>query len=370
MNPQGTSSIFPPWLSLAAIALLAATLAGCGSSPARAPVSDKTVQEPKKPPAKPAKAPESDLRPKLYTVKKGDTLYSIALDHGLDYRDLVQWNSLDNPNRIRIGQQLRLNSPQEVPAAAPVTAPGAVEVRPLGAAEAPKVEPLKPEGTRPAEAPKQGEAQKSPEPPKALEPPKPPEPVKAEVPRPEGLKTEPKAVILPYSERNLALLQSKAVTPAKTEPAAKAEPAAKEEPAPQKPAKAEPKPEEPADEEGVEWIWPTQGKVISGFSDSSKGVDIAGKQGQPVLASAGGKVVYSGSGLRGYGKLIIIKHNKTYLSAYAHNEQVLVKEGQTVTKGQKIAEMGSSDADRVKLHFEIRRFGKPVDPLKYLPETS
>jgi lipoprotein NlpD len=114
---------------------------------------------------------------------------------------------------------------------------------------------------------------------------------------------------------------------------------------------------------------PTTGKVIAGYSESDnrKGVDIAGQRGQSVVASVSGKVVYSGSGLRGYGKLIIIKHNKTYLSAYAHNEQILVKEGQSVSKGQKIAEMGSSDADQVKLHFEIRKMGKPVDPAKYLP---
>jgi lipoprotein NlpD len=96
-------------------------------------------------------------------------------------------------------------------------------------------------------------------------------------------------------------------------------------------------------------------------------VDIAGRRGQPVVASAAGKVVYSGSGLRGYGKLVIIKHNKTFLSAYAHNDQILVKEGQSVSKGQKIAEMGETDSDQVKLHFEIRKFGKPVDPGQYLP---
>jgi lipoprotein NlpD len=122
-------------------------------------------------------------------------------------------------------------------------------------------------------------------------------------------------------------------------------------------------------EEGVEWGMPTRGKVIAGYAAGSnrKGVDIAGSQGQPILASASGKVVYSGSGLRGYGKLVIIKHNATFLSAYAHNDRLLVKEGQSVRKGQKIAEMGSSDTDQVKLHFEIRRMGKPVDPAKYLP---
>ncbi|MBU0688371.1 MAG: peptidoglycan DD-metalloendopeptidase family protein [Gammaproteobacteria bacterium] len=122
-------------------------------------------------------------------------------------------------------------------------------------------------------------------------------------------------------------------------------------------------------EEGVEWGMPTRGKVIAGYSKSAnrKGVDIAGSQGQPILASASGKVVYSGSGLRGYGKLVIIKHNATFLSAYAHNNRLLVKEGQSVRKGQKIAEMGNSDTDQVKLHFEIRKMGKPVDPAKYLP---
>ena len=116
------------------------------------------------------------------------------------------------------------------------------------------------------------------------------------------------------------------------------------------------------------WIWPASGKTVGTYGESgNKGVDIAGKTGDPVLAAADGKVVYSGTGLRGYGKLVILKHNATYLSAYAHNQTILVKEGQSVTKGQKIAEMGNSDTDQVKLHFEVRRQGKPVDPLKYLP---
>jgi len=123
------------------------------------------------------------------------------------------------------------------------------------------------------------------------------------------------------------------------------------------------------DDNKIEWVWPASGKVIAGFSDSAnlKGIDIAGKSGQPVVASAAGRVVYAGTGLRGYGKLIIVKHNSTYLSAYAHNRDILVKEGQQVGKGQKISEMGDTDADQVKLHFEIRRLGKPVDPAKYLP---
>ena len=126
---------------------------------------------------------------------------------------------------------------------------------------------------------------------------------------------------------------------------------------------------ESEDEDKLDWVWPAKGKVTVGFSETAnlKGIDIAGAAGEPVIASAAGKVVYVGNGLRGYGKLVIVKHNKTWLSAYAHNREILVKEGQQVTRGQKIAEMGNTDADQVKLHFEIRRLGKPVDPARYLP---
>lgn len=118
----------------------------------------------------------------------------------------------------------------------------------------------------------------------------------------------------------------------------------------------------------LSWVWPANGPIVGSFDEvKNKGVDIGGKAGDPVVAAADGRVVYVGAGLRGYGNLIILKHNNTYLTAYAHNQTLLVKEDQTVRKGQKIAEMGSSDADRVKLHFEVRRQGKPVDPLKYLP---
>ena len=121
-------------------------------------------------------------------------------------------------------------------------------------------------------------------------------------------------------------------------------------------------------EDDVPFIWPASGTLLAGFDEArNKGYDISGKAGDPVLAAADGRVVYAGAGLRGYGNLVILKHNNTFLTAYAHNQTLLVKEDQTVRKGQKIAEMGSSDADRVKLHFEVRRQGKPVDPLKYLP---
>ena len=123
-----------------------------------------------------------------------------------------------------------------------------------------------------------------------------------------------------------------------------------------------------AGEDDIAWIWPAQGTLLAGFDEvKNKGFDISGKVGDAIIASADGRVVYAGAGLRGYGNLIILKHNNTFLTAYAHNQTLLVKEDQTVKKGQKIAEMGNSDADRVKLHFEIRRQGKPVDPVKYLP---
>ena len=123
-----------------------------------------------------------------------------------------------------------------------------------------------------------------------------------------------------------------------------------------------------AAESGLSWIWPVPGPVLAGFDEvKNKGLDLGGAAGEPVLAAAEGRVVYVGAGLRGYGNLIILKHNNTYLTAYAHNKTLLVKEDQAVRKGQKIAEMGNSDAERVKLHFEVRRQGKPVDPLKYLP---
>ncbi|MBT9553613.1 MAG: peptidoglycan DD-metalloendopeptidase family protein [Hydrogenophaga sp.] len=128
-------------------------------------------------------------------------------------------------------------------------------------------------------------------------------------------------------------------------------------------------PEPVAGADEISFVWPAQGAVVSNFDESkNKGVSIAGKVGDPVLAAADGRVVYAGAGLRGYGNLIILKHNNTYLTAYAHNQALLVREDQTVKQGQRIAEMGSSDSDRVKLHFEVRRQGKPVDPLAHLPK--
>ena len=261
---------------------------------------------------------EGDWRPEYHVVKKGDTLYSIALDYGQDYRELAAWNNLQDPSLIRIDQRLRLFPTDSV--GEPTSAQ--------------------------------------------------PTPLAAPVPTP--VFSEPKARKLPYSEQ--AMAQLKMPVPA-TAPspavAAPAQPHAKSSPAHVVPAPPVQK-EAPAGDGKMIWEWPAQGKLLYGFGQGSnqKGVGIEARSGQPVLAAAPGKVVYSGSGLRGYGKLIIIKHNASYLSVYAHNSQILVKEGQTVAKGQKIAEIGDTDSDRVALHFEIRRLGKPIDPLQYLPERA
>jgi len=334
--------------SLLCAALAAAlALAGCSSRPVQAPVIERAPL----PAARPAPAPAADTRPDTYIVRRGDTLFSIALDQGLDYKELAAWNNLDSPNVLRPGQQLRIKPPagvQEAPVTvSPVTSSGRVETRPLSAQGPARAEPA----ARPPGAEEPVRAESAARPPGAEEP----------------VKSEPLARKLPYSPENVALLQ-------RGEEQAKPPPG----PAVLAPAPAAAPKQEPAgktdsdigDEDKVEWGWPARGRILAGFSEASnKGLDIAGRPGDPVIASAPGRVVYSGSGLRGYGKLVIIKHNKTYLSAYAHNKDILVKEGQSVVKGQKIAEIGNTDADVPKLHFEIRKLGKPVDPAKYLPPS-
>jgi lipoprotein NlpD len=278
---------------------------------------------------------EGDWRPEFYIVKKGDTLYSIALDHGQDYRDLALWNNLADPAYIQVDQRLRLFPPGS---SAEITTPEPIALPPA---------------TLPAKAA---------------------EPVAVAVPT----LSEPKGKRMPYSEQALAELtrygagsqrRSAAAPTATTAPSAATAAAAPRPPAAPRSVQAG---MSALPDERLVWEWPTAGRVIYGFGEGTnyKGVGIDGAIGQAVVASAPGKVVYSGSGLRGYGKLIIIKHNATYLSVYSHNSQLLVREGQAVAQGQKIAEMGDSDSDRVALHFEIRRLGKPVDPLKHLPEKT
>ncbi len=307
-------------MRLAAALLRAAALAGCAAR-APAPVVDR-VPPPAPPPVVEAPpAPEPKPLP-THTVKRGETLVGIALQYGLDYRELAAWNNIVNPNVLSTGQVLIVAAPPgSQPPPGPVTTPLAlpgppIEARPLANTDTAKVEPR-------------------------------------------GQK-------MPYTDRAFAQLMAEAgaATPAPPTPATPVPTT----PVPAPPAPAAPDPDRSGtDREDVDWMWPVKGKVLAPFSESSKGMDIGGRKGAPVVAAASGRVVYAGAGLRGYGKLIIIKHNNTWLSAYAHNDSLLVKEQQDVRKGQKIAEMGQSDADQVKLHFEVRRVGKPVDPAKILP---
>lgn len=310
------------------LVVLLMAMSGCSSTSRQAPVTDRVPVGKKIAGKTWVKASETDWRPQTHNVQKGDTLYGIALEYGFDYKELAEWNGIGAPYVIRIGQQLRLSPAQQDTAAV---------ATPLQTV-APVV------GSLPASA-SSAQSQSG-----------------------SLLKTQPKAVKIPYSAE-AEVTPPPVVTKAETV-MQKTPPAAEEKP--RVPEEIKPAPSASTDDEDIDWVWPAKGKVIATFNEASnlKGMDISGKMGQPVFASASGKVVYSGSGLRGYGKLVIIKHNKTYLSAYAHNSQILVKEGQGVVKGQRIAEMGDSDTDRVKLHFEIRRLGKPVDPLKNLPESN
>lgn len=310
-------------------------VAGCGSTQRSAPVVDRTLSD--------AQIPQdsadsmADAAVQYYVVQRGDTLYSIALDHGINLRELAEWNNISDPGAIKPGQQISLAVPSRQVQPMPIALPH--QGFPAGESTATEGPHLMSETMEIS-------------------------------PR---IVTEPKGVVLPYSDQAHVQLQGLAhpalLTPPPSslrdlEVATTTSQTTRIENAPEPPKRSA---SAPANSSNIDWIWPTDGELIEGFSDKSKGVRISGVVGQPVLASAAGQVVYSGSGLRGYGKLLIIKHNNTYLSAYAHNSRILVQEGETVAKGQKIAEMGSSDTDSVKLHFEIRKNGKPVDPLKFLP---
>ena len=267
-------------------------LAGCAAQANRAPVEDRgqSASSSSAVDVKSLPGAENAGKPGYYTIKPGDTLIKIGLEHGQSWKDIARWSNLDNPNVIEVGQVVRVVPPgRDVPAASSGSGRGVAPVVVGGGSN------------------------------------------------------------------------SSAATTAPVTP-----PAATATPIPSTPATSPAPVAKGADD--VNFIWPASGSLIAGFDEQrNKGYDISGKAGDPVLAAADGRVVYAGAGLRGYGNLIILKHNNTYLTAYAHNQSLLVKEDQAVKKGQKIAEMGSTDADRVKLHFEVRRQGKPVDPSRYLP---
>ena len=291
-------------LCVAALAVATFVLFGCTTTPNRAPVEDRmatpraavsasapTTPAPATPVGEPPKPAVDPARAGYYIVKPGDTLIRIGLDTGQNWKDLVRWNNLENPNVIEVGQSLRV--------VAPGVDPSAATSRPVATTRA---------ETRPLDPARAGAS-------------------------------------APAASAPIATAGTSALTPT---------------PAPAPTARE-------ADDD-ITWSWPAAAPVATPFDEArSKGLVFRGKAGDPVLAAADGRVVYAGSGLRGYGNLVILKHSPTYLTAYAHNQTLLVKEDQSVRKGQKIAEMGSTDTDRVKLHFEIRRQGKPVDPTRYLP---
>lgn len=296
---------------LAAVAV-ALTFAGCSTPINKAPVEDRGRVGTGLSPARLPPGGENAGKPGYYTVRPGDTLIRVALDTGNNWRDLAAWNNLENPNLIEVGQVLRVVSPSADPS---TVAAGSGSALPAA------------------------------------------KPVSSSRVETRSLDAKP---LPPATGSSTASAASGASKPASA--GSEAAPAASAPATPAAPVAAERDTDEPA------WQWPASGPVLGNFEEGKrKGLVIGGKAGDPVYAAAGGFVVYAGSGLRGYGNLIIIKHSAQYLTAYAHNQTLLVKEDQQIRKGQKIAEMGNSDADRVQLHFEVRKQGKPIDPAKSLP---
>lgn len=290
-----------------------------------------------------------------YTVARGDTLYSIAFANGMDVRDLAALNGIEAPYTIHPGQVLKLK-PGAASAPVAVAAPAAAAPAAGHAAGAPAASP-------PPAAPVQPEATS---PPASSQPSAPVfGPVTQQTMTATGVAAAESA---PPSPEPAGSIAGATMPPAAPTASTAAPPVAA---APASPAVPTPPPGASRSVAGIAWQWPASGKVIGGFQAGSggdgAGLNIAGNAGDPVRAAAAGTVVYSGNGLIGYGELIIIKHSDTYLSAYGHNSKRLVSEGQRVGAGQEIALMGASGAPRVELHFEIRKDGKPVDPLGYLP---
>ncbi len=293
-------------------------LHGCAGAPGNAPIDDrsatrdnsKTTQSKSQTAqsAKTATAPEPVDPPGFYTVRKGDTLGKIGKQFSQPVRDLSDWNRLSDPNDIRVGQQLRIIPPEDNKVASVPTETG-MEMRSLDAQ--PNNNP-----TTAATARVSG-----------------------------GTKNGPLGRKVAYSDQAWSDLQ-------------RGEPA--------KSLADSRKPDDVSPPAAGRFVWPTEGKIIRAFDVSRKGIDIAGQPGQPIVSVGDGTVLYANT-MRGFGNLVIIDHRDGLVSAYGHNKTMLVKEGQTVAKGQRIAEMGDIDAESVRLHFEIRQLGKAVDPIGFLP---
>lgn len=295
-----------------AFALAVAVAAGCAAD-RPAPVVDRSIGLAQR---QPQQAPGE------YRVVKGDTLYSIAFRYGMDFRTLARRNGIEPPYTIHPGQRLRLRPGEGEPdpgrTSPAAESAGGVTTEPL---------PERERGPRSRQEDRDAQA-------------------------PAGESTEP-----PSSRP-----QSGEASGSEPEPEREAQPEPEPEPQPDPESGPEPGP--------LDWQWPADGPILSTFvaGDSSRnGIDIAGEPGTPIRAAAGGEVVYSGSGLIGYGELIIVKHDKALLSAYGHNRKRLAQEGDRVRAGQKIAEMGDTGAPRAMLHFEIRENGSPVNPERFLP---
>jgi len=295
-------------------------LIGCKTTPNQAPVEERTarVTHPAPPPvtdtgkvaaAAASTTPAVETRAPTYTVKPGDTLMRIGLETGQGWRDLARWNNITNPDVIEVGQVLRVVAPPgETTTIVTTTTTATPTFKPLPPASAPKVAEVKPAASGPAPA--------------------------------TSATTTTTTVVTTGPAASASVPLTGAAPPASTRD----------------------------NDDDLTWAWPAAGPIVAPFDDAkTKGVSIGGKAGDPVYAAADGRVVYAGSGLRGYGNLVIVKHNANYLTAYAHNQTLLVKEDQIVKRGQKIAEMGQTDTDKVQLHFEIRKQGKPIDPARLLP---
>ena len=369
------------WHWWPAVALLsAAVLAGCSSTPGRAPVEDRKPQPSQStratrpaapgsvasgpastttaptPPAAGATSPvdaarppagaENAGKPGYYTVKPGDTLIRIGLDNGQNWRDLVRWNAIENPDRIDVGQVLRV-LPPTVDAGAVVSrgvAQGRVDARPIEARPpAPLAGGAPGAGTPPAGAGGAAPGAAS------------------------GAAGLPGPPAVAGANAASGPANASANGPGTAPGTAPANAPAPPPSASAASAPGSPAPAREADED-LALSWPANGPV-GGFVEEgrTRGLLITGQAGDPVLAAADGRVIYAGAALRGFGNLVIVKHNNTYLTAYAYNRTLLVKDTQVVRRGQKIAEMGATDTDRVQLRFEVRRMGKPVDPLQMLP---
>ena len=301
---------------------MTSVLCSCGGLPSNAPIDDRTsarnAESRNKQKQAPAEEPAVADKSGFYTVKKGDTLLRISQQFNQSWRDLSDWNSLNNANDIKVGQVLRL-TPPEGAVVSSVQIDPAIEVRSLALPGAVAVVvPSMP--SAPAVSPQPAV----------------------------NTKSEPLGNKIIYSEKAMSELGRPELA------------------IPVRALDLPPKPAGSASANGVRFSWPAEGKIISAFDQTRKGIDIAGEAGQAIVAAGEGMVLYA-KNMRGYGNLIIVDHSDGLVSAYAHNKTILVKEGQNVAKGQRIAEMGNSDSDIVKLHFEIRQLGKPVDPVGLLP---